>query len=274
MASQLSQVADGIRIVGTSSGPVATGVAAAKRRATTLAAAIPRSAEAPSAANTVHALEEGSRHLAAAEAFLQQFALTADRFAQRLAMGASAESLALDRARAQADALALPLAEAAPHAFETASNAIDTDAAARVAPDPPDGRRNGEKTPDWATDRGLQLVDVNLADFSDNPILDSFTRGGLTRQDYVWALTTWRDIVEPGLNRGLTADDFRDMDARSGAQPTRRVQDVYDIMLGSDPIHISQRPDGSWDVIGGRHRLEVARSLGISRLPAMIHPRR
>ena len=40
--------------------------------------------------------------------------------------------------------------------------------------------------------------------------------------------------------------------------------------LGSDPIRVSRRSDGSYSVDGGRHRVELARRLGIRSLPVRI----
>jgi ParB-like chromosome segregation protein Spo0J len=42
------------------------------------------------------------------------------------------------------------------------------------------------------------------------------------------------------------------------------------MFLGDDPIRLSRRPDGTFDVIGGRHRIQVARQLGIGSLPARV----
>lgn len=120
----------------------------------------------------------------------------------------------------------------------------------------------------WLPGNGLSDLVVAQAGFADNPVTGTFGRGGLTRADYRWAVSTWDELVRPGLDRGMTRDDFDARDTASGAPPLRRTADVYDMFLGSDPIRVERRPDGSIAVINGPHRLQVADELGITRLPA------
>lgn len=120
----------------------------------------------------------------------------------------------------------------------------------------------------WLAGNKLTDLEVAQASFADNPITGKFGRGGLTRADYRWAVSTWDEVVRPGLDRGMTRDDFAARDTAGGAPPLRRTADVYDMFLGSDPIRVERRPDGSISVINGRHRLQVAGELGITRLPA------
>ena len=123
---------------------------------------------------------------------------------------------------------------------------------------------------------GLTDLDVNSADLDENPVLDddrthgTFGKGGLSRSDYRWAVQTWDDTVGPGIAAGKARQDFADRDARSNAQPLRRTVDVYDMFLGSDRIRVDKRPDGSLDVVNGRHRLLIARELGIKTLPGQV----
>lgn len=127
---------------------------------------------------------------------------------------------------------------------------------------------------DSARDLGVaELSDVGLAnvDYGDNPIIDNFGKGGATRGDYEWAVRTWHDVISPGVARGLTRGDFEAMDNASGAPAFRRVAAAYDLFLGdSDRLKFTRRPDGKLEVINGRHRIEVARALGIGALPGKI----
>ena len=122
----------------------------------------------------------------------------------------------------------------------------------------------------WLAVRGLTDIDVAEVDFADNPITGSFGRGGHTRADYRWAMTTWDQVVRPGLDRGMSRDDFAARDAARGASPPRRTADVYDMFLGSDPIRVERGAGETLDVIDGRHRLVVACELGITHLPAHV----
>lgn len=128
-------------------------------------------------------------------------------------------------------------------------------------------RDGGAGGASWLTDHGFADVDITLAEYSDNPIVGKFGRGGLTRADYRWAVTTWDEVIRPGLDKGMTRDDFAARDAARGVRPPRSHAEVYDMFLGEDPIQIDRRPDGKLHVGSGRHRIEVARELGVTRLP-------
>ncbi len=83
-------------------------------------------------------------------------------------------------------------------------------------------------------------------------------------------VTTWDQLVRPGLDRGMFRDDFAARDQTRGAPPLRRTADVYDMILGSDPLRVERRADGTLNVINGRRRIEIASELGISHLPAAV----
>ncbi|HEY1704275.1 MAG TPA: hypothetical protein VGG75_31660 [Trebonia sp.] len=118
---------------------------------------------------------------------------------------------------------------------------------------------------------GMTNVSATTADLDNTPIQDGFTRGGLSRADYRWAVQTWNDTVGPGIARGMTRNDFAARDNREPPAPSlRRTVDVYDMFLGSDAIRADRRPDGSLNIINGRHRLQIARELGIKDLPGRV----
>jgi hypothetical protein len=118
---------------------------------------------------------------------------------------------------------------------------------------------------------GMTSVSVASADLDGTPIQDGFKRGGLSRGDYRWAVQTWNDTVGPGVARGMTRDDFAARDKGEPPAPLlRRTADVYDMFLGSEAIRADRRPDGSLNIINGRHRLQIARELGIKDLPGRV----
>lgn len=119
---------------------------------------------------------------------------------------------------------------------------------------------------------GIVDVPIEKARFDDNPILDGFSRGGASISDYRWAVETWETVVRPGVLAGKNRDDFARRDTDAGRHSGfRRTAGVYDMFLGSDPIHFTRRTDGTLDVASGRHRVEVARQLGITHLPGRLH---
>lgn len=116
----------------------------------------------------------------------------------------------------------------------------------------------------------LREIDVDELGCADNPIVGNFGKGRASRSDYAWATETWTTVVAPGIAQGQTRQHFAQRDAEGGAAPFRRLADVYDLFTGDSRITVSQRSDGSFDVIDGRHRIEVARQLGIRALPARV----
>jgi hypothetical protein len=128
----------------------------------------------------------------------------------------------------------------------------------------------GNAIPQWLAASGMADFSVAEADFTDNPIVGTWGRDGFSRTDYRWAVTTWDQVIRPGLDRGLTRDDFEARDVACGARPERRIANVYDWFLGTDKIVVERRPDGTLNVGNGRHRIEIARELGIPSLPAQV----
>ena len=119
-------------------------------------------------------------------------------------------------------------------------------------------------------EHGVTSVSLDEASHEDNPVIDGYHKGGTTVADYRWAVETWETTVQPGLAAGATREDFERRDQARGATGFRRTAAVFDMFLGDDRLVFSRRSDGSLDVVNGRHRIDVARSLGIKRLPGEI----
>lgn len=124
---------------------------------------------------------------------------------------------------------------------------------------------------------GLAELAVDDLDLAENPITDgqapegNFGHGGVKRADFRWAVQTWNDVVGPGITNGRTREDFVDRDMRSNAEQLRRTADVYDLFIREDSrIRVDRWPDGSLHIIDGRHRILIARELGIKCLPAQV----
>jgi hypothetical protein len=117
------------------------------------------------------------------------------------------------------------------------------------------------------SDRGMELVDVNEVDLAGEPVVD--WRNDTAEADIRWAVQRWDDTVAPGIDRGLTLEDFRAQDAASGAGDRRKLGDVWEMFLGDRRIKVDRRPDGRIDIDGGHHRFQMARQLGIRFLPSL-----
>ena len=104
-------------------------------------------------------------------------------------------------------------------------------------------------------------LDVQDEDFKKVPA-DEMVRG-------FRALT--QSLLPEIESRGAAADSsfFGDVDRASGTEQSCGLQRVYDAFFGTDPIRLDRRAGGGvWSVTNGRHRLAVARRLGITHVPA------
>lgn len=110
---------------------------------------------------------------------------------------------------------------------------------------------------------GFELI--SLADVEDSDPDLAFEK--VPEADLVWAVEALRDVVLPGMQRGLTLDDFRDMDAQLGQQGTRSYADTYSGFFGDSALRVDRGADGRLGVTNGRHRILVARRLGLTWLP-------
>lgn len=118
---------------------------------------------------------------------------------------------------------------------------------------------------------GIADVPIAQARFEDNPITDGYHRGGADVSDYRWAVETWETVVRPGVLAGKTREDFERRDNEQERYTGyRRTAGVYDMFLGSDPVHFTSRSDGTLDVPSGRHRVQIAQNLGITHLPGRL----
>lgn len=78
--------------------------------------------------------------------------------------------------------------------------------------------------------------------------------------------------IVPALAR-TGPDEVRDelarLDAAEGRGGADGIEKVYDAFFGDDAIYLSRRAgDARWTVTNGQHRLEIARRLGITHVPA------
>lgn len=116
--------------------------------------------------------------------------------------------------------------------------------------------------------RGMRMIPVDRADFTDNPILSWRT----DIANYLWACEKWDTVVSKAISEGQDREDLAKRDRLSGAPETsmRQLAHVWDLFLGGEHIVLYAKPDGSYEVNGGRHRLEAAKRLGITHLPAEV----
>ena len=90
-------------------------------------------------------------------------------------------------------------------------------------------------------------------------------------EDVAWVVERWDSVVSRVVARGGSPEELQARDERDGMLGTRRrLAGVWETFLGTEPIRIEVRTDGSVHVLDGRHRIEAARRLGVAKLPAQI----
>jgi hypothetical protein len=125
----------------------------------------------------------------------------------------------------------------------------------------------------------VSLADLPEEDFVTDP--DQFKKA--TRADMLRGIALLRDQILPMVNANpaLNRDDFARLDQQRGTEWTAEgfvhpnsLTKVWDAFLNprreSQVVVVGRMPDGSYDVIDGRHRLGVARELGMTAMPCKL----
>lgn len=84
-------------------------------------------------------------------------------------------------------------------------------------------------------------------------------------QDGLEKLQEMKPIIDSG--QGASSDYWANVDASNGASYADGYRRVYDAFYGSDAIRIVD-DRGQIDIINGRHRIYLAKEMGIESLPA------
>lgn len=83
----------------------------------------------------------------------------------------------------------------------------------------------------------------------------------------------------PALDQGANADAFDSWDKANGIgqysfdrydRYVRGYGDVYRSYHGPEAIAVEPKPDGAYNVLNGRHRIEAAREVGLKKVLARI----
>jgi hypothetical protein len=121
---------------------------------------------------------------------------------------------------------------------------------------------------------GFQWVPLDRLDLSDN----------------LWPEETFRKVSEDDVRRGFgtlvrdllpylsqhpnaNGSTFAEVDGYTPEGFPKRRQKAFETFFGSEPIVLDgPRVDGTYSVTNGRHRIDVARTLGWKAIPAKVNP--
>lgn len=119
---------------------------------------------------------------------------------------------------------------------------------------------------------GWQMVPLELIDASASTVSgpSSFTRG-YSQDALTWSFQALREVVLPALARGRGADYFKQRDARERRWGAESYGATYrGFFSAGSAINLRARPDGTYAVKNGYHRIWVAAQLALDAVPARV----
>jgi hypothetical protein len=75
--------------------------------------------------------------------------------------------------------------------------------------------------------------------------------------------------VLPAVRNRANAEDFDELDRQNGVDYEHGIRRIYDAFYGNDPIRL-EKIGNTYKVVGGYHRLHVAKELGLTEIPASV----
>lgn len=81
------------------------------------------------------------------------------------------------------------------------------------------------------------------------------------------SLETMKPYIESG--QGASSDYWRSVDEHYGTDPAKGYRQVYEAFYGDDAI-LLDKSGNSYDITNGRHRIFVAKQLGLETIPARV----
>lgn len=147
---------------------------------------------------------------------------------------------------------------------DVAASRLDVADGDRIYPSAQSTTAPGE----W-TERGIQLAPLAQIDLSDSYVQGPTDYKKVAYDIMVEGVHKLADVVLPAVGNGANADYFDELDRQNGVAYTDGYRRVYDAFYGSDPIRL-EKSEGGYKVIGGYHRLLIAKHLGLPEIPASV----
>lgn len=125
---------------------------------------------------------------------------------------------------------------------------------------------------EWV-DQGIENVPIDKIDLRDSPIDGPEDYHKVSYAEMVDGCKRLNRDVRPQVENGADGDSFAESDAEKGLDYEYGDQRIYDAFYGNSAIRL-EKIDDTYQVVNGYHRLEVARDLGFTTVPARVIERR
>ena len=215
-------------------------------------------------------IEEAERELRSLRAAVDEFESglaayrrAADRAQEWFAAGAPRAQAFLERKQGEADAYV---------ALSPPGRSSSLRLGARAAAIPPAASGGaGAALPSAGLPPGFHWI---LVAEVDSPRMDDAAFRKVAPDEVERGYRELAGRILPALARAAPEevwDELGRLDAAEGRGTADGIQKVYDAFFGDDAIYLDRRAgDARWNVTNGQHRLEIARRLGITHVPARI----
>jgi hypothetical protein len=121
----------------------------------------------------------------------------------------------------------------------------------------------------WTVRQALQVSLVSVSSVRDSDPVQS--RSEFERVSYEqveWGIDRLKSVVEPAVGMGKGLEYFEARDRAEGLSGERSNAGVFRWFYGENTaMKVRTGSDGTGELINGRHRLFVARRMGIDSLP-------
>lgn len=122
---------------------------------------------------------------------------------------------------------------------------------------------------DWV-EHGIQDVPLDQIDLSDSHVKGPEDYRKVSHDEMRAGVQRLEEVVRPAVRDGADGGTFSQMDAQQGLDYAHGYRKVYDAFYGTiDPIRL-ERVGDVYQVIGGYHRLLVAREMRLTSIPASV----